>query len=115
MTDILAANPMLVAFGIMGGWPLFGAPQPYTDLFTPLKDRIASNDFVIGAADTIGAEVDLARAGLVTALVGQRPFEMGYLAPGTMIDLIAGKKVADPIFTGLDECTKDTADTCIKK
>ena len=115
MTDILAANPDLKAFGIMGGWPLFGAPQPYRDLFAPDKDRIASNDFVIGAADTIGAEVDIAREGLVTALVGQRPFEMGYLAPGTMISLIKGDKVADPVFTGLDECTKDTVDTCIQK
>ena len=42
MTDILAANPDLDAFGIMGGWPLFGAPQPYRDLFRPLADRIAS-------------------------------------------------------------------------
>ena len=42
MTDILAANPDLDAFGIMGGWPLFGAPQPYRDLFKPLADKIAS-------------------------------------------------------------------------
>ena len=115
MTDILAANPDLVGFGIMGGWPLFGAPQPYMDLFTPYADKIASNDFVIGAADTLGAEVDIARAGLVTALVGQRPFEMGYLAPSTMISLINGEDVPDPVFTGLDECTKDTVDTCIQK
>ena len=51
----------------------------------------------------------------MTALVGQRPFEMGYKAPSVMIDLIRGKKVDDPVFTGLDECTKDTADTCIQK
>ena len=115
MADILAANPKLDAFGIMGGWPLFGAPQPYRDPFAPMKDRIASNDFVIGAADSIGAEVVLAKEGLVTALIGQHPFEMGYLAPGAMIDLITGKAVADPIFTGLDECTMATADSCIKK
>jgi len=115
MTDILAANPDLDAFAIMGGWPLFGAPQPYRDLFKPLADRIASGDFVIAAADTIGDEVAIAREGLVTALVGQRPFEMGYLAPSVMIDLIEGKPVADPVFTGLDECTKDTVDTCIQK
>ena len=115
MTDILAANPAITAFGIMGGWPLFGAPQPYRDLFGPYKDRIASNDFVIGAADTIGDEVAIAGEGLVTALVGQRPFEMGYKAPTAMIDLIEGKKVDDPIFTGLDECTKDTVSTCIQK
>lgn len=115
MTDILAANPDLDAFGIMGGWPLFGAPQPYRDLFRPLADRIASGDFVIGAADTIGEEVAIAKEGLVTALVGQRPFEMGYLAPDVMIKLIKGEAVEDPVFTGLDECTKDTADTCIQK
>ncbi|WP_426131774.1 sugar-binding protein [Pararhizobium sp. PWRC1-1] len=115
MTDILAANPDLSAFGIMGGWPLFGAPQPYRDLFKPLADKIASNEFVIGAADTIGDEVAIAREGLVTALVGQRPFEMGYKAPSVMLDLIAGKPVEDPVFTGLDECTKDTVDTCIQK
>ncbi|MGH7186849.1 MAG: substrate-binding domain-containing protein, partial [Pseudomonadota bacterium] len=115
MTDILAANPKLDAFAIEGGWPLFGAPQPYRDLFKPLADRIASNDFVISAADTIGDEVAIAREGLVTALVGQRPFEMGYKAPSVMLDLIAGKPVDDPVFTGLDECTKDTVDTCIQK
>ena len=115
MTDILAANPKLDGFAIMGGWPLFGAPQPYRDLFKPLADRIASNDFVIVAADTIGEEVAIAKEGLVTALVGQRPFEMGYLAPGVMIKLINKEKVDDPVFTGLDECTKDTVDTCIQK
>lgn len=115
MTDILAANPDLAAFGIMGGWPLFGAPQPYRDLFKPMADKIANNTFVIGAADTIGDEVAIAREGLVTALVGQRPFEMGYKAPSVMMDLIAGKPVEDPVFTGLDECTKDTVDTCIQK
>ncbi len=115
MTDILAANPKLDAFGIMGGWPLFGAPQPYRDLFKPMAEKIASNEFVIGAADTIGEEVAIAKEGLVTALVGQRPFEMGYKAPSVMIDLIEGKPVEDPVFTGLDECTKDTVDTCIQK
>jgi ribose transport system substrate-binding protein len=115
MTDILAANPDLVAFGIMGGWPLFGAPQPYRDLFKPMADKIAKNEFAIGAADTIGEEVAIAKEGLVTALVGQRPFEMGYKAPSVMISLIKGEPVDDPVFTGLDECTKDTADTCIQK
>jgi ribose transport system substrate-binding protein len=115
MTDILAANPKLDGFAIMGGWPLFMAPQPYRDFTKPVADRIAKNDFAIVAADTIGDEVAIAKEGLVNALVGQRPFEMGYKAPTVMLDLIAGKKVEDPVFTGLDECTKDTADTCIQK
>lgn len=115
MADIMLANPDLDGFGIMGGWPLFMAPQAYRDLTRPIADRLASNDFVIVAADTIGEEVAIAKEGLVTALVGQRPFEMGYLAPQVMIQLINGEAVDDPVFTGLDECTKDTADTCIQK
>ena len=115
MTDILAANPNLSAFGIMGGWPLFGAPQPYTDLVTPLKDKLASGAFVIAAADTIDPEPKLLKDGLVNILVGQRPFEMGNKAPDAMSDLIAGKKLDDNIFTGVDVCTKDTVDTCIAK
>jgi ribose transport system substrate-binding protein len=115
MSDMLTANPKLDAFVIEGGWPLFGAPQPYRQLTDQYKDRIAKKDLVIVAADTIGDEVAIAKEGRVEALVGQRPFEMGYKAPSVMISLIEGKKVDDPVFTGLDECTRDTADTCIQK
>jgi ribose transport system substrate-binding protein len=115
MSDILTANPKIDAFVIEGGWPLFGAPQPYRQLTDQYKDRIADKSLVIVAADTIGDEVAIAKEGRVEALVGQRPFEMGYKAPSVMIDLIEGKKVADPVFTGLDECTKATADTCIQR
>ena len=115
MSDILTANPKLDAFVIEGGWPLFGAPQPYRQLTTQYKARIESKDLVIVAADTIGDEVALAKEGRVEALVGQRPFEMGYKAPSVMIQLVEGKAVADPVFTGLDECTRATADTCIQK
>jgi ribose transport system substrate-binding protein len=115
MSDILTANPKLDAFVIEGGWPLFGAPQPYRQLTDQYKAQIASKALVIVAADTIGDEVAIAKEGRVEALVGQRPFEMGYKAPSVMIDLIEGKKVDDPVFTGLDECTRETADTCIQK
>jgi len=115
MSDILTANPKLDAFVIEGGWPLFGAPQPYRQLTDQYKKQIADKSLVIVAADTIGDEVALAKEGRVEALVGQRPFEMGYKAPTVMISLIKGEKVDDPVFTGLDECTKATADTCIQR
>jgi ribose transport system substrate-binding protein len=40
---------------------------------------------------------------------------MGYRAPTVMIDLINGKKVADPLYTGLDECTPTNLDKCPAK
>jgi ribose transport system substrate-binding protein len=115
MSDILTANPKIDAFAIEGGWPLFGAPQPYRQLTDQFKAQLASKALVIVAADTIGEELNMAKENRVSALVGQRPFEMGYKAPSIMIDLIAGKAVADPVFTGLDECTPKTLETCIQK
>lgn len=44
----------------------------------------------------------LGREVLVTALVGQRPFEMCYLAPGAMISLIKGAAVSEPNFLILE-------------
>ena len=115
MTDTLAANPKLDAFVIEGGWPLFGAPQPYRQLIGPYKDKIASKEFVVAAADTIGDEVGILKDGLVNILVGQQPFDMGLKAPDVMIKLIKGEKVADPVFTGLDVCLPSDIATCITK
>jgi hypothetical protein len=70
---------------------------------------------VIVAADTVGDEVAIAKEGRVEALVGQRPFEMGDKAPSVMIDLIEGKKVEDPVITGLDECTRESATPAFKR
>jgi len=43
MSDILTANPEnSIAFVIEGGWPLFGAPQPYRQLTDQYKAQIAS-------------------------------------------------------------------------
>ena len=74
MSDILTANPNLSAFVIEGGWPLFGAPQPYRDLFKPLAARIASNDFVVSAADTI--VIAVSRTMTANAIAYPRTFFM---------------------------------------
>jgi ribose transport system substrate-binding protein len=113
MTDILSANPKLTAFVLEGGWPLFAAPEAYKQLITPLKSKLADGSFYVASADTIGAEPDLLKAGLVNVLVGQQPFQMGFMAPDVMIKLIQGKKVSDPVYTGLDHCTQKNVSTCI--
>jgi ribose transport system substrate-binding protein len=38
---------------------------------------------------------------------------MGYKAMMALKDLADGKKVADPLYTGLDICTPETAKTCL--
>ena len=32
-----------------------------------------------------------------------------------MIELIDGKSVDDPLYTGLDECTPENVDSCLAK
>jgi ribose transport system substrate-binding protein len=38
---------------------------------------------------------------------------MGYRAMFILKDLVEGKPVDDPIYTGLDVCTADNADSCL--
>jgi ribose transport system substrate-binding protein len=114
MTDVLAAHPDLDVFGIMGSWPIFGAPQPYRDLFFPLADEIARGDLVIAAADPVGNDLAIVKEGLVTVLVRQRPFEMGYRAPTVMLDLIAGRQVPDPVLIDANIIETSGPDTCTK-
>lgn len=113
MADTLTANSgKLDAFVLEGGWPLF-APQAYAQVTDPIMDKIKSGDFVIVSADTLGPEINALKEHRVNVLVGQRPAEMGYKAAMTMRDLVEGKKVPETIYTGLDTCTWDNADTCL--
>jgi len=72
MTDILAANPDLDAFGIMGGWPLFMAPQAYRDFTRPLADRL---DGPVGIAHVGETAIGIAvgAPGELPGWIGSRP------------------------------------------
>ena len=114
MADTFIANPDLDAFILVGGWAQF-APQAYAQVTDQVMDRLKSKDLIIVAGDTLPPQMDALKAGRSHVQVGQRPFEIGYRAPSVMIDLIEGKKVDDPLFTGLDECTPETAGSCLAK
>ena len=74
------------------------------------KDAIAAAE----KAET-KKQLDALKAGRSHAQIGQRPFEMGHRAPAVLIDLINGKTVADPLYTGLDECLPTNLDKCPAK
>jgi len=114
MADVTGANPDLGAFILVGGWAEFG-PEAYMANCKQIKDRLDSKKLIVIAGDTLPPEMDALKAGCSHAQIGQRPFEMGNRAPDVLIDLIAGKKVEDPLYTGLDECTSENADTCLPK
>jgi ribose transport system substrate-binding protein len=79
----------------------------------PYKDRLADGSLSIIVADTLPMQMAQLADGLSQGQVGQRPFEMGYQAMYILKDIAAGKDVEDPIYTGLDVCTQDNADSCL--
>lgn len=111
MADVFTANPDLDAFILIGGWAQF-APQAYAQVTDQVMDRLSSNDLIIIAGDTLPPQVQAFNDGRSHVQVGQRPFEMGQRAPDVMIQLINGETVKDPIYTGLDVCTREEPGFC---
>jgi len=112
MADTLTANPELDAFILEGGWPQF-APQAYAQLTDQYMDRIKSGDLALMVSDTLPPQIQALKEGRSHAQVGQRPFEMGYQAMYVLRDVLEGKDLREDIYTGLDECTIENADSCL--
>ena len=111
MSDTFTANPDLDAFILVGGWAQFG-PQAYAQVTDQVMPKLKSKKLIIVAGDTLPPQMEALKAGRSDAQIGQRPFEMGHRAPAVLIDLINGKKVQDPLYTGLDECTPKNLGKC---
>ena len=114
MTDILAKEADLTAFISTGAFTQW-YDNAYRQAVEPYKAKMDAGDLSIVVADTLPMQMDQLKDGLSNGQVGQRPFEMGYKAMYIMKDLVAGKSVEDPIYTGLDVCTMENADSCLAK
>ncbi|MEM7047487.1 MAG: sugar-binding protein [Pseudomonadota bacterium] len=112
MTDILAKEPDLTAFVSTGAFTQW-YDNAYRQAAAPYKARMDAGDLSIIVADTLPMQMEQLADGLSNGQVGQRPFEMGYRAMFIMKDLAEGKGVDDPIYTGLDVCMADNADSCL--
>lgn len=113
MSDILAANADLTAFLSTGAFTQW-FDNAYRKAVEPYKARMDAGTLTIVVADTLPMQIAQTRDGLGNGLVGQRPYEMGYKAMYILKDIVDGKTVADPIFTGLDVCDNQTIDTCVQ-
>ncbi|WEJ57407.1 sugar-binding protein [Devosia sp. FJ2-5-3] len=111
MADVFTSNPDLDAFILVGGWAQF-APQAYAQVTDQVMDKLTNNELVIVAGDTLPPQVQAFNEGRSHAQIGQRPFEMGQRAPEVMMQLINGETVDDPLYTGLDVCTREEPGFC---
>ena len=112
MTDILARESDLTAFISTGAFTQW-FDNAYRQAVEPYKAKLDDGSLSIIVADTLPMQMEQLKDGLSNGQVGQRPFEMGYKAMFIMKDLAAGKSVENPIYTGLDVCTADNADSCL--
>ncbi len=113
MADILAANPDLTAFLSTGAFTQW-FDNAYRQAAEPYKAKMDAGEMSIVVADTLPMQLAQTKDGLGNGLVGQRPFEMGYKAMFILKDIVEGKSVADPIFTGLDVCSNANIDSCVQ-
>jgi ribose transport system substrate-binding protein len=112
MEDTFGKYPKLDAL-IAGGWPQF-ATQAYKNVVSKVKSRLDDGSLALAVTDTLPQQMDLLKAGLSNAQIGQQPFAMGYKVMYFLKDIKDGKAPpADPTYTSLDICTAKTADTCI--
>jgi ribose transport system substrate-binding protein len=111
--DILGKYADLDAFVATGGFAQF-LPDANRNMLEKFKSRIEDGSLVLAVADTLSMQLEQLAEGYSTVNVGQRPFEMGYKVIYAIKDMKEGKPApADPTYTGLDTCTKETATTCV--
>jgi ribose transport system substrate-binding protein len=110
--ETLAKYPDLTAFVPVGGWAqLF--PAGYREVVGRYKERILNKKTLYLTGDTLPPQMELVAEGLSHVNVGQKPFDMGYKSMVALKDIKEGKKVPDPMYTGLDICTPESAKTCL--
>lgn len=112
ISDILNRYQDLDAFISTGAFTQW-SDNAYRQAIQPYKEKLDSGELVVVVADTLPMQMQQLKDGLSHGQVGQRPYDMGYKSMQILQDLAEGKSVEDPIYTGLDVCTQENADTCL--
>lgn len=114
MTDILGKFRDLDVYISTGAFTQW-SDNAYRQAIRPHVDRMKAGQLVVVMADTLPMQMTQLKEGLSHGQVGQRPFQMGQLAMQKLLEVKQGKKLEDPIYTGLDVCTPESAAACLGK
>jgi len=109
MEDLTRATPHLSAWFITGCW---ATVTPKGAFFNALDKR---SDIAVIAFDTVQEELLLVQEGLVQALIGQRPYEMGYRCVEMLHDIAAHKILPrqSTFATGVEVITRANVDSAL--
>ncbi len=107
MEDLTRATPQLKAWFITGCW---ATVTPRGAFLNALDQR---GDIAVIAFDTVKEELLLVKEGLVQALIGQRPYEMGYRCVEMLHDIVQNRKMpaTTTLATGVDVITAANVDS----
>lgn len=111
MEDVSRSIPDLNAWFVTGCWALV---SPENTIINALGGR---KDVIIISFDTLKEELLLIKSGTAHALIGQRPYDMGYKAVETLYDIVVNKKYPQDkiIDTGVDIITGENIDQFLKE
>jgi ribose transport system substrate-binding protein len=112
VADLIARHPDLNGLFFAGGWPMF-LPEDFKKAVASRLDDLHSGKFVIVAFDTLPDQLALLKEGYASALIGQRPGEMGAKSIAMLNDTTHGKKVQS-VETGVDVVERANADSFAK-
>ncbi|MBN1351416.1 sugar-binding protein [candidate division KSB1 bacterium] len=111
MEDVSRSHPELDGWFVTGCWALI---SPKAAVMNALGNR---NNIALVGFDTLDEELSLVKDGTVNALVGQRPYDMGYKCVEVLYDIVVNKKMPEKeiIDTGVDVVTLDNVDQFLSK
>ncbi|MDZ7372355.1 MAG: sugar-binding protein [candidate division KSB1 bacterium] len=111
MENVTRARPDLNAWFVTGCWAVVA---PKKTFLAALGNR---QDVVVIGFDVLKESLLLVKEGAVHALIGQRPFEMGYRSVYILYDIVArGKKPEQTIIdTGVDIVTRENVDAFLTR
>jgi ribose transport system substrate-binding protein len=95
LQDILGKYADLDVYITTGAFTQW-SDNAFRQAIEPYKGRIADGSLVFASADTLDMQMAQLKEGLSNGQVGQRPFQMGYLAMQRLLDLKNGKTLQDP-------------------
>jgi ribose transport system substrate-binding protein len=106
MEDFTRSNQKLNAWFITGCW---ATVTPKEAFLNALNRR---TDMVIIGFDTVKEELLLVKEGVVQALIGQRPYQMGEQCITKLYDIVVHNKMPKKEIydTGVDIVTKENVD-----
>lgn len=123
LTDVTRRYPNLDGWFASGGWPLFA---PVNTVVNALGGMEKAQSLLTVGFDTLPPELELIKANAWKGLVGQRPYDMGYLSVVVLYNMykigvdktlqllpqvtLEDGSVDYIIDTGVDVVTKDNVD-----